>query len=288
MVKDIIAKLNKYEIKIRKAVNGQMQGNFRSVFKGSGLEFSDLRTYQYGDDVRTIDWITTAKGHGAYVKIFKEEKEQTVFFMLDVSGSQEIGNSGRLKVDTAKEICGVLALSAIKEAGQVGLYCFSDQKELYFKPANGMKHGYELILNLFNHKPISLATNIQEGIAFALNILKRKSVVILISDFLDDNYEHNLKALARKHDLVVIHIFDQREVKLPNLGIIPVLDKETKKTVWVNTSSPTFKKEMTDIFNQNKKCLEQLCKQHNANYISIDSQENYVEKLIQLFRIRKK
>jgi uncharacterized protein (DUF58 family) len=287
MVQDIIAKLNKYEIKIRKAVNAEMRGNFRSVFKGSGLEFSDLRTYQYGDDVRTIDWITTAKGHGAYVKIFKEEKEQTVFFMLDVSSSQEVGNTGRLKLDTAKEICGVLALSAIKEASHVGLYCFSDQKELYFKAANGMKHGYELILNLFKLKPKSHQTDIPSALGFALNMLKRKSVIILISDFLNENYEHNLKALARKHDLVVIHIYDQREVELPSLGIIPILDKETKRTVWLNTSSKNFKKEMKEVFNENKEKLEKLCKQHNANYLAIDSREDYVPKLIQLFRVRK-
>lgn len=287
MVQDIISKLNKYEIKIRKAVNAEMRGNFRSVFKGSGLEFSDLRTYQYGDDVRTIDWITTAKGHGAYVKIFKEEKEQTVFFMLDVSGSQEVGNTGRLKLDTAKEICGVLSLSAIKEASHVGLYCFSDQKELYFKAANGMKHGYELILNLFKLRPKSQQTDIPAALGFTLNMLKRKSVVILISDFLNEGYEHNLKALARKHDLVVIHIYDQREVQLPSLGIIPVLDKETKRTVWLNTSSRAFKREMREVFEDNQQRLEKLCKQHNANYLAIDSREDYVPKLIQLFRVRK-
>ena len=284
---DILSKLTNYEIKIRKAVNSQMRGNFRSIFRGSGLEFSDLRTYQYGDDVRAIDWNVTAKGHGAYIKIFKEEKEQTVFFMLDVSASQEVGNLNRLKLDTAKEICGVLALSAIREASHVGLYCFSDQKELYFKPLNGMKHGYQLILNLFKLKQISQKTDIPAALGFALDMLKRKSVVILISDFLDENYEHNLKALARKHDLVVVHIYDQREVSLPSLGIIPIQDKETKKTVWLNTSSRAFKREMKSAFEENKERLERLCKQHNANYLAIDSKEDYVPKLIQLFRVRK-
>lgn len=286
-MQDILSKLNKYEIKIRKAVNSQMRGNFQSIFKGSGLEFSDLRTYQYGDDVRAIDWIATAKGHGAYVKIFKEEKEQTVFFMLDVSSSQEIGNIGRLKIDAAKEICGVLALSAIKEASHVGLFCFSDQKELYIKPSHGMKHGYELILKLFKMKPISLKTDIPAALGFTLNILKRKSVVILISDFLDENYEHNLKALARKHDLVVIHIYDKRETELPSLGIVPIYDKESNKTVWLNTSSKSFKKEMRDVFDENQRKLESLCKKHNANYLAINSREDYVSRLIQLFRVRK-
>ncbi len=264
-----------------------MRGNFSSVFKGTGLEFSDLRTYQYGDDVRAIDWITTAKGHGAYVKIFKEEKEQTVFFLLDVSASQEIGKAGNLKIDTAREVCGVLALSAIKESGHVGLYCFSDQKELYIKPESGMRHAYEFIMKLFRLKPSSVRTNISGAISFALNMLKRRSVIILISDFLDTDYEHNLKALARKHDLVVLHIYDKREIQLPNLGIIPVFDKETRNTVWLNTSSRLFKKEMKEVFENNQSRLEKLCKQHNANYLAIESGEDYVASLIQLFRVRK-
>jgi uncharacterized protein (DUF58 family) len=286
-VKEIISKLNKYEIKIRKAVNSHMRGNFSSIFKGTGLEFSDLRTYQYGDDVRAIDWITTAKGHGAYVKIFKEEKEQTVFFMLDVSGSQDVGKEGKLKIDTAKEICGVLALSAIREASQVGVCCFSDRKELYIKPDGGMKQAYNIISKIFKLEVTSTKTNLNEGLAFCLNILRRKSVVILISDFIDENYTQNLKALARKHDLVVLHIFDQREVSLPSLGIVPVFDKESMTTVWLNTSSRFFKREMKDVFENNKANLERLCKQNKANYLAIESGADYVNDLIQLFRFRK-
>ncbi|MGL4631402.1 MAG: DUF58 domain-containing protein [Leadbetterella sp.] len=284
---DIIKKLNKYEIKIRKAVNSHLHGNFKSVFKGTGIEFSDLRTYQYGDDVRSIDWITTAKGHGAYVKIFKEEKEQTVFFILDVSASQNIGTEGFLKSDTSKELCGVLTLSAIREAGQVGLLAYSDTKELYIKPAQGMKQAYNLISKLYKLDPQSNKTSLSEAISFTMNILKKKSVVILISDFIDDNYNQNLKALASKHDLVVLHIYDKREVSLPSLGIVPVIDKETNQTTWVNTFSPSFKKQMAEIFKNNQKTLEALCRQHNANYLSIESGKDYVGQLIQLFRYRK-
>ncbi|MBK6976861.1 MAG: DUF58 domain-containing protein [Cytophagaceae bacterium] len=286
-MREIINKLNKYEIKIRKAVNSHLNGNFSSIFKGTGLEFSDLRTYQYGDDVRAIDWITTAKGHGAYVKIFKEEKEQTVFFMLDVSGSQDIGKEGSLKIDTAKELCGVLTLSAIKEASQVGLYCFSDQKELYIKPESGMKQAYKIISGIFRLKPVSLKTHLADAISFTLNILKRKSVIILISDFLDQDYEHGIKALARKHDLVVLHIFDKREVSLPSLGIVPVYDKEAGKTQWINTYSGIFKREMKDLFEENRSKLEKLCKQNKANYLSVESGSDYVNSLISLFRYRK-
>lgn len=286
-MREIISKLNKIEIKIRKAVNAQMHGNFSSIFKGSGIEFADLRTYQYGDDVRTIDWITTAKGHGAYVKIFKEEKEQTVFFMLDVSASQEIGNTGLQKVDIAKEICGVLALSAVKEKSQVGLFCFSDQKELYLKPDYGMKQGYEFIMKLFRLKPKSEKTDLSKALLFGLNMLKRRSVVILISDFLDVDYLSRIKAMAKKHDLVIIHVYDKREVKLPSMGIVPVYDKESKRTVWLNTSSPSFKREMRDVFYENKENLERICKQYNANYLAVDTHEDYVPRLVQLFRVRK-
>jgi len=284
---EFLAKLYQYEIRIRKAVNSQMRGNFHSIFKGSGLEFSDLRTYQYGDDVRTIDWNVSSKGHGTFVKIFREEKDQTVFFLVDVSASQEIGPKARSKMDTTREVCGVLALSAMKEVSQVGMYCFSDQKEKYIKPSNSLKHGYQLILSLFKLKPESVKTNLADAFLFTLNVLKRRSVVILVSDFIDTGYEHNLKALARKHDLVVIHMYDKRETQLPRLGIIPVYDTESRRTVWVNTSSSLFRSSIRQTFSQNQQQLERLCKQYNASYVALDSQEDYVPRLIELFRVRK-
>ncbi len=264
-----------------------MHGNFSSIFKGTGLEFADLRTYQYGDDVRTIDWITTAKGHGAYVKIFKEEKEQTVFFLLDVSASQKIGGQGQTKIDRAKEICGVLALSALKESSHVGLYAFSDQKELYLKPETGMKFAYKFILKLFENKPESSKTDITEAIRFTMNRLKKKSVIILISDFQDKDYQDNLKALAKKHDLVVIHLYDQREINLPSLGLIPIEDQESNAVSWVNTSSRGFQRNMKEAFEETQTGLESICKKYNANYISVSSTEDFVHRLIELFRVRK-
>jgi uncharacterized protein (DUF58 family) len=286
LMNDFLAKLYQYEIRIRKAVNSQMRGSFRSVFKGSGLEFSDLRTYQYGDDVRTIDWNVSSKGHGTFVKIFREEKDQTVFFLIDMSASQEVGTTSRSKLDTTREVCGVLALSAIKEASHVGMYCFSDQKEHYVRPSNSLKHGYQMIVSLFKLKPESIKTDLVSAFLFTLNVLKRRSVVILVSDFIDTGYEHNLKALARKHDLVVIHMYDKRETQLPRLGIIPVYDTESRRTVWVNTSSRQFRTSMKRTFEQNQQQLERLCRQYNASYIALDSGEDYVPKLIELFRVR--
>ena len=284
---EFLAKLRNFDIRIRKAVNSQMRGSFRSIFKGTGLEFSDLRTYQYGDDVRAIDWNVSSKGHGTFVKVFREEKDQTVFFVVDVSASQQVGPRHRDKLVATKEICGVLALSAIREASHVGLYCFSDQKEKYIRPGNGLKTGYQLIMSLYKLQPESARTSIADALLFTLNALKRRSVVILLSDFIDLSYEHNLKALAKKHDLVVIHLYDQREVNLPKLGVIPVHDTETGRTVWVNTSSASFRTGLRDTFRQNQVRLERLCKQYNANYLALDSQEDFVPKLVELFRVRK-
>ena len=159
-MKELLKRLRRYEIQIRKAVTSQMQGDFRSLFKGSGLEFDDVRPYQYGDDVRTIDWKVSAKGHGTFVKTFKEEKEQTIFFILDVSASQEIGSEGRNKLDIAKEVCGVLALSGAKESSQLGLICFSDVREKAIKPKKGMAQAYEILHSIVNLKPQSLKTNV--------------------------------------------------------------------------------------------------------------------------------
>lgn len=287
-MKELVKKLRKYQIKIRKAINNQMQGDFHSVFKGSGLEFDDVRAYQYGDDIRIIDWHVSAKGHGTFVKTFKEEKEQIVFFVLDVSASQEIGNPGRQKIDLAREIAGVLALSAVQEQSQIGLICFSDQKERYIKPGKGQKHAFGFISEIFRLQPTSKKTDIGRAILYTLDLLKRKSVVILISDFIDDDYEHNLKALARKHDLVVIHMSDQRETKLPKLGVIPLIDKESNKTLWMNTSSPGFRKNLHDTFLGKQKSLEDFCRRQGANYVNIYTDEDYIVKLIKLFRVRNK
>ncbi|QSE99091.1 DUF58 domain-containing protein [Fulvivirga lutea] len=287
-MKNLLNKLRKYEIQIRKAINSQMQGDFHSIFKGSGLEFDDVRAYQYGDDVRTIDWNVSAKGHGAFVKTFKEEKEQTVFFILDVSGSQEIGTEGKQKVDIGKEVCGVLALAAAKEGSQVGLVCFSDQKESYIKPAKGPKQAYEIIHELVELKPKSAKTDLSKATLFSLNTLKRRSVMIFISDFIDEGYFHNLKGMAKKHDLVAIRITDKRETNLPKLGIVPVFDKESKKTVWVNTSFGNFRSNVQTNYAKSEEELVKFSKKHQINYVSIDTDEDYVPKLLKLFKVRNK
>lgn len=265
-----------------------MQGDFHSIFKGTGLEFDDVRPYQYGDDIRTIDWNVSAKGHGTFVKTFREEKEQTIFFIMDVSASQEIGTPGKTKFDIGREICGVLALSGTKESSQVGLICYSDEREKYLRPKKGMGQAYEIISNLVKLKPKSSKTDLSKAIAFALNTIKRRSVIVMISDFIDESFYHNLRSLAKKHDLVLIQINDNRETNLPKLGIIPVQDKESKKTLWVNTSFGDFRSRIFNHHVSRKEELAAFSRKHQINYLSINTNDDYVPKLLKLFKVRNK
>lgn len=287
-MKEVIKKLRNYEIQIRKAINSQMQGDFHSIFKGSGLEFDDVRPYQYGDDIRTIDWNVSAKGHGTFVKTFIETKEQTIFFIIDVSASQQIGSVERTKVDVTKEICGVLAMAGARESSSIGLIAYSDRRELFLKPAKGLSKVYDMIYRMIKLKPASTKTSLSKAILYALNAIKRRSVIVMISDFIDDGYFHNLKSLARKHDLVMIQISDSRETRLPDLGIIPVLDKETNQTLWVNTSFGDFRNRITSHHAERIKELETFSKKHQINFLSLNTEDDYVPQLLKLFKSRNK
>lgn len=285
-MKEIIKRLRRYEIRIRKAINSQMQGDFHSIFKGSGLEFDDVRPYQWGDDVRNIDWRVTAKGHGTFMKTYIEEKEQTVFFLVDVSASQEIGKNKRQKIDLAKEVTGLLTLSAIREASKVGVLCYSDQVEDYIKPGKSIKHAYEVIDRVFSLKTKSKKTDLDGAIKYTLNLLNRKAIIFMVSDFIDEEFTHSMRGLARKHDLVVVHISDKSEEAMPHLGIVPLLEKESGKTVWLNTSSSEFKSVIEKTHGKNKDSLADFCKRNDVNYVAIGTDDDYVPKLIRLFRHR--
>lgn len=282
----LLKKLRKYEIMIRKVANNHLQGDYQSIFKGAGLEFDDLRPYQYGDDVRTIEWKVSAKGHGTFVKTFKEDKDQSVYFLLDISGSQDIGEKGRKKIDLGKEIAGVLTLAAIFEGSQAGLISFSDQKEKVILPGKGPKQGIKIIQGIFRHENNSLKTNLKEMFNFALNLVKKRSIIIVISDFIDEGYERPFKALAEKHDLVAIQITDPRESVLPSLGIIPIYDKEEGRTTWVNTAFGSFSKKISETFTTERIHLQEICKKNQINYLNINTKEDIVLPLIELFKRR--
>ncbi|EON76254.1 hypothetical protein ADIS_3382 [Lunatimonas lonarensis] len=282
----LIKKLRRYEIMLRKIANNHLQGDYQSIFKGAGLEFDDLRPYQYGDDIRTVEWKVSAKGHGTFVKTFKEDKDQSVYFLLDISGSQDIGSKQHKKIDTSREIAGVLALAAVHEGSQVGLISYSDQKEKIIVPGKGPRQAVKVIQGIFKHTNRSLKTDLRAMFSFCLNLIKKRSILIIISDFIDEGYEQPLKSLANKHDVIVIQVTDPLESALPSLGIIPVYDKELGKTTWVNTAFGGFAKKIYQSFHQDRETLRDLCKKNQINYLQIDTRQDIVLPLMELFKIR--
>ena len=286
-MKEILKKVRKYEIEIRKYLNNSNQGDYNSIFKGSGIDFDDLRPYQYGDDHRSINWNISAKEDKIYTNTYKEDKEQSVFFLVDVSQSQHIGKEEN-KINISKEIASVLTISALNTNSQVGILCFSDQKELFIQSKKGASHGYRIIKNLYELNQKSKKTNISSMIKFFMNTVKKKSLVILISDFIDKDYDKNMRALAKKHDVVCLHIYDDYETNIPNLGIIELEEKENNFRKWVNTSSSSFKKLSDNLFISKPEELKKKMSAIGINYLKINSKENYVKNLIKLFKYRKK
>ena len=286
-MKDILKKVRKYEIEIRKFLNNSNQGDYNSIFKGSGLDFDDLRPYQYGDDHRSINWNITAKEDKIYTNTYKEDKEQSVFFLVDVSKSQHIGREEN-KINISKEITSVLALSALNTNSQVGLICFSDQKELFIESKKGISHGYRIIKNLYDLKQKSNKTNLTSMVKFFMGTIKKKSLVIILSDFIDENYIKSLKSLSKSHDVICLHIYDDYEAKIPELGIIQVEEKENNFKKWVNTSSRSFQKMTNKFFDEKSNEIKKKMNSIGINYLKINSKENYIKNLIKLFKYRKK
>ena len=286
-MKEILKKVRKYEIKIRKFLNSRNQGDYKSIFKGTGLDFDDLRPYQYGDDYRTINWNITAKEHVLYTNTYKEEKEQSVFFLLDISKSQNIGDK-KTKISVIKEIASVLTLSALNQKSQVGLICFSDIKELFIDSKKGDAHGYKLIKELYKHKNKSEKTNIAGMIDFFMNLNKKKSLVILLSDFIDNNYHSKLRSLSKLHDVICIHIYNKIEINIPKLGIIELKNEENNYSRWINTSSQKFRESVIKTYTTEPERLKKKLLKYGITYLKIDSENNYIKDLIKLFKSRKK
>lgn len=278
----LVARLRKYELRLRKAVTNQGQGAFRSVFRGTGLEFADVRPYQYGDDVRLIDWNVSAKGHGTFTRQYREERERQVLLLLDVSASQKLGPVGQQKLDVARELSGILALVAARQDAQLGLVCFSSKLEAYVVPGKGMAHAYQLIKTLYALQPAAATTDLAQAIRRTLGMLRRRSLVILLSDLIDDNFDRELTMLARTHELVVLHLIERRERRLPPLGIVPLRDKETGRVVWTNTSAPDFRTQQAR-YRDNQTRIAQLCRRYRARLIPVYPDRDYVPALLDLF-----
>jgi uncharacterized protein (DUF58 family) len=284
----LVRRLRHLEIRMRHAVESQLQGNFRSVFRGTGLEFDDVRLYQYGDEVRAIDWAVSSKGHGTFVKTYKEEREQQVLVALDVSASQRVGHaaSGQRKLDVGRDLAGLLALSAARQDSALGMLAFSDQKELYLPPAKGLRAAYVLIQRLFALVPASQHTSLSAGIKLALSLLRRRSLVVLISDFIDEHYERELTMLARQHDLLVVQLQAPQEAEFPALGIVPLRDAETGTLRWVDTSAPSFRASYAAQTATRQQALQALCRRQKVGFLALRTDQDFVPQLVGLFQRR--
>jgi uncharacterized protein (DUF58 family) len=286
----LVRRLRHLEIRMRQAVEAQLQGNFGSVFRGNGLEFDDVRLYQYGDEVRAIDWAVSSKGHGTFVKTYKEEREQQVLVALDVSASQRVGRAAagsQCKLDLGRDLAGVLALSAARQDSALGLLAFSDQKELYLPPAKGLRPAYALLQRLYGLQPASPHTSLSVGIRQLLGLVKRRSLVVLISDFIDDSYERELTMLARQHDLVVVQLLAPQEVAFPALGIVPLRDAETGLQRWVDTSASAFRAQHAAQTQARQEALRTLCRRQRVGLLTLRTDEDFVPQLVGLFRQRR-
>jgi uncharacterized protein (DUF58 family) len=290
MSKEILKKVRQIEIRTKNIVNDFFGGDYHSNFKGRGMTFSEVREYVPGDDVRTIDWNVTAKTGKPHIKIFEEERELSVLILIDVSSSGMFGSKSELKIDVAVEIAAMLSFSAIKNNDKVGLALFSDKIEKYIPPKKGKKHVLRLITDIVNHDFDSKQkkTSIKNAIDFANKISKRKSVIFLISDFIDDNFWNELKFLNFKHDLIGLQIYDSIEKKFPNIGLINIYDSETGKKTWIDTSSKKNRKKFSKNSSEKLNSFSRKCKKIGFDLLQLSTDDDYVKFLMQFFRNRAK
>ena len=238
---EILKKVRKIEIKTRGLSNQVFSGHYHSAFKGKGMAFSEVREYQYGDDIRSIDWNVTARFNHPYIKIFEEERELTVMLLIDVSGSNEFGTRRQMKEEMMTEIAAVLAFSALHNNDKVGVIFFSNRIEKFIPPKKGTTHILRIIRELIDFKPQSQKTGISEALRFLTNAIKKRCIAFLISDFIDNDFEPALKIASRKHDLVALRIFDQGETEIPSMGLVKVFNKESNRYIWTDTSDPAVR-----------------------------------------------
>lgn len=284
--KALLKKVRKIEIKTSRLSDHIFGGEYHSTFKGRGMTFSEVRQYQFGDDVRAIDWNVTARYNEPFVKVFEEERELTLMLLVDVSGSEMFGTQSQFKREILTEISATLAFSALKNNDKVGLLLFSDQVELFIPPKKGRFHVLRIIRELLEFEPQNKKTSISAALEYLSGILKKKAIVFLLSDFMDKNYETTLRIAAKKHDLTGIRVFDAREEQLPNLGILPMVDAETAKVQWVNTQSKKVRAQYEKSYLEQKGFFEEMFRRNGAGTISCRVDESYVKKLLNYFKAR--
>ena len=290
MSKEILKKVRQIEIRTKNIVNDFFGGDYHSNFKGRGMTFSEVREYVPGDDVRSIDWNVTARTGKPHIKIFEEERELSVLILIDVSSSGVFGSKKDLKIDLGVEIAAMLSFSAIKNNDKVGLALFSDKIEKYIPPKKGKKHVLRLITDIVNHdfENSNKRTSIKTAIDFANKISKRKSVIFLISDFIDNNFWNELKFLNFKHDVVGLQIYDSYERNFPNVGLINIHDSETGENTWIDTTSKKNRDKFQKNSDEKLDKFSMKCKNIGFDLLQINTDDDYIKFLMQFFRSRAK
>jgi uncharacterized protein (DUF58 family) len=284
--KDLIKKVRKIEIKTRRLSDHIFSGEYHTSFKGRGMTFSEVRPYQYGDDIRAIDWNVTARYNEAHVKVFEEERELTMMLMVDVSGSESFGTKNQFKKDIVTEIAATMAFSATQNNDKIGLMLFSDQIELYIPPKKGKSHVLRIIRELIEFEPKSNKTDVSQALKFLSGTQKKKAIVFLISDFMASDYEQTLKIASKKHDITGIRVFDIREEKMPNIGMVDMIDAETGKTELINTNSKTLRMNYEKAYAENVTYFKETFSKSGCGVVNTRVDENYVTKLLGYFKSR--
>ena len=284
--KELLKKVRKIEIKTRRLSENLFGGEYQSTFKGRGMTFSEVRKYEFGDDIRSIDWNVTARYNEPFIKIFEEERELTMMLVVDISASEFFGTSTKFKRELITEISATLSFSALQNNDKVGVILFSDQIELFIPPKKGKSHILRIIRELIEFEPNSKRTSISTALSFLMRVIKKKSIVFILSDFIDSDYENSIQLVSKKHDLTGIRIYDKIESNIPNLGIVPFRDNETSTINYVNTNSKSFKSNHTINYYKKVNYFEESFKKNGSGQISCQTDEDFVKKLLSYFKRR--
>ena len=288
LTKELLKQVRQIEIRTKGLVNQVFSGEYHSVFKGRGMEFSEVREYQFGDDIRNIDWNVTARFGHPYIKVFEEERELTVMLMVDLSGSLMFGSVSKTKQRIAAELTAILAFSALKNNDKVGLILFTDKIEKFVPPRKGRKHVLRIIREVLSFEPEGKSTNLKGALEYMNSTIKKKSIAFLISDFMDEGYEKILRIVGRKHDLIGIVLDDRREKEMPNIGLVKLADAETGAERWIDTSSKRVRSQMIADRREREKLRNSIFIKSRLDRIEVTTGSNYIQPLVQFFRRREK
>ena len=284
--KELLKKVRKIEIKTRRLSDHIFGGEYHSTFKGRGMTFSEVRQYQFGDDVRSIDWNVTARYNEPFVKVFEEERELTMMLLADISGSELFGTENQFKKEIITEISATLAFSAMQNNDKVGLILFSDEVELFIPPKKGKSHVLRIIRELLEFRPQSKQTNIAEALKYLTNVMKKKAIVFVLSDFMDDGYDHTLKITGNKHDVTGIRVYDTREESIPSLGVVQMMDAETGTIELINTQSKSVRKAYNQYYRERYEYFRESFTKSGCGVLDCRVDESYVKKLLGYFKQR--